>query len=117
MLSKVITWGDDRQETIRKMVRALQDTVILGVTTNLPYLIDILLHPDFGAGKISTKFLQESMEPWRPRPDTTNSTWLALAAFEAIGDLNSSYSRSNSPETDHPFDPWHEQSGWRNVSI
>lgn len=117
MLSKVITWGDDRKEAIRKMVRALQDTVILGVTTNLPYLIDILMHPDFAAGQISTKFLQENMEPWQSRPDTTNSTWLALAAYEVIGNLNSPNSRTDLAGSEQPFDPWEERSGWRNVLI
>src|SRR5690606_36616969 len=46
MLAKIITWGADRPEAIRKMVQALQDTVVLGVTTNLPYLLAILEHPD-----------------------------------------------------------------------
>ena len=116
MLSKVITWGDDRKETIRKMVRALQDTVILGVVTNLPYLIDILMHRDFASGKISTKFIEENMEPWQSQPDTTNSTWLALAAYEMIGKLNSQNARSDSTSTEIPFDPWDELSNWRNVS-
>ena len=37
MLAKVITWGHTRQEAVAKMVRALRDTIILGVTTNIPY--------------------------------------------------------------------------------
>ncbi|MFQ5420817.1 MAG: acetyl/propionyl/methylcrotonyl-CoA carboxylase subunit alpha, partial [Anaerolineae bacterium] len=36
MLAKIITWGQDRDEAIRKMVRALQETAILGLTTNIP---------------------------------------------------------------------------------
>ena len=117
MLSKVITWGYDRNESIRKMVRALQDTVILGVTTNLSYLIDILLHPDFAAGQISTRFLQKNFEPWQSKPDTTNSTWLAIAAYEVIGDPNSQYARSETSTSEKAFDPWDEPSSWRNVSI
>ncbi|MGB3715083.1 MAG: acetyl-CoA carboxylase biotin carboxylase subunit [Candidatus Promineifilaceae bacterium] len=117
MLAKVITWGDDRREAIRKMVRALQDTVILGVTTNIPYLVDILKHPEFASGRINTNFLEQHMEPWTPSPDTSNSTWLAIAAYEAIkesrragGPRDADDSRSGSQ------DPWGETGNWRNVS-
>ena len=56
LLAKIITHGDDRQEAIRKMVRALQDTVIFGVTTNIPYLLDILNHREFLSGNVSRGF-------------------------------------------------------------
>jgi 3-methylcrotonyl-CoA carboxylase alpha subunit len=114
MLSKIVTLGDDRQEAIRKMIRALQDTVVLGVTTNIPYLIDILEHPDFVAGNVSTNFLQEKLTPWRPGADTSNSTWLALAAYEHLADLHASPEQM-SPGTDLPDDPWTSLVGWRNV--
>ncbi|MCI0727220.1 MAG: acetyl-CoA carboxylase biotin carboxylase subunit [Chloroflexi bacterium] len=116
MLAKVITWGDDRLEATRKMVRALQDTVILGVTTNIPYLVDILQHPEFVAGRISTRFLAEHLEPWRPAADTSNSTWLALAAFEALHGGAKRAAAAGGGDV-HPAqpDPWNEATGWRNV--
>ena len=116
MLGKIITWGEDRPEAIRKMVRALQDTVVLGVTTNIPYLSDILRHPDFLAGEMTTRFLDEKMTPWEPRPDTSNSTWLAIAALE----LKQSESQTARPagagreEAGRP-DPWDILQGWRNI--
>ncbi|MDT8306001.1 MAG: acetyl-CoA carboxylase biotin carboxylase subunit, partial [Anaerolineae bacterium] len=84
MLGKLITWGDDRDEVIRKMQLALRDTVILGVTTNIPFLLDVLQHPTFIAGEITTNFLDEHLLPWTPDPDVSNSTWLAIAALEAL---------------------------------
>ncbi len=116
MLAKVITWGDDRQEAIRKMIRALQDTVILGVTTNIPYLLDILVHPDFTAGNISTNFLLEQVEPWKPSADTSNSTWLAVAAFEAICEKSTPFQGSTEGGSSEKIDPWKNASRWRNVS-
>jgi len=116
MLAKVITWGDDREESIRKMIRALQDTVILGVTTNIPYLVDILQHPDFLAGNISVSFLQRNMEPWLVDPDTTNSTLLALATFEALNHGSDSNGQHQDRGSSSYEDPWNEQRGWRNVS-
>jgi acetyl/propionyl-CoA carboxylase alpha subunit len=116
MLAKVITWGDDRRESIRKMIRALQDTVILGVTTNIPYLLDILGNPLFLNGDISVNFLQENMEPWHANPDTSNSTWLALAAYEVLigGSDEQGFGDNNS--ANGYADPWDSREGWRNVA-
>jgi acetyl/propionyl-CoA carboxylase alpha subunit len=118
MLAKVITWGDDRREAIRKMVRALQDTVVLGVTTNIPYLLDVLEHPRFKAAEFTTNFLDEFMTPWEPELDRSNSTWLAIAALEALqggpgqgaGQLGDSRQSDDQSE-----DPWQRLDRWRNV--
>ena len=116
MLAKVITWGDDRHEVIRKMTRALQDTVILGVTTNIPYLLDILAHPEFVSGNINTNFLQDNMEPWHPAADTSDSTWLALAAFEVLQERKISAGEGFNETNDELPDAWREVTDWRNVS-
>jgi len=116
MLAKVITWGDDRSEAIRKMVRALQDTVVLGVTTNIPYLLDILSDEHFAQGDISTKFLQERMDPWRPSADTSNSTWLAVAALESLKEQIGGKIRSGENIRIPAADIWESDSAWRNVS-
>jgi acetyl-CoA carboxylase biotin carboxylase subunit len=117
MLAKVITYGDDRHEAIRKMIRALQDTVIFGVTTNIPYLLDILDHDDFRAGNVSTKFIERHMEPWQPSPDTSNSTWLSLAAYELLKGAARQSPGSSMEQLDYSQqDPWRGKSGWRNVS-
>jgi acetyl-CoA carboxylase biotin carboxylase subunit len=115
MLAKVITWGDDRREAIRKMIRALQDTVILGVTTNIPYLLDILENPLFLDGDISVNFLQENMEPWQANPDTSNSTWLALAAHEVLIDGLDEPGFGDNNKASGNADPWDSREGWRNV--
>ena len=118
MLGKVITWGHDRPEAIRKMVRALQDTVVLGVTTNIPFLLDILHHPAFLQGDISTTFLDREMLPWTPEPDTSNSTWLAIAALEALqGRERRGPSVPDAPaDALETHDPWRVVEGWRNLT-
>jgi acetyl/propionyl-CoA carboxylase alpha subunit len=116
MIGKVITWGQDRPEAIRKMIRALQDTVVLGVIANIPYLIDLLRHPEFVAGRLSTRFLDKHLEPWRPAVEPTGSTWLALAAYEALrangATTDARVAEPGEPET---ADPWRLAAGWRNV--
>jgi 3-methylcrotonyl-CoA carboxylase alpha subunit len=116
MLAKVIVWGADRPEAIRKMTRALQDTVILGVTTNIPYLLDIVNHPDFRKGHLSTRFLQEQLPSWRPTVDASGSTWLALAAFEEIVGQRGLPASGDGEARAENAGPWTKGDNWRNVS-
>ncbi|MEO0131744.1 MAG: acetyl-CoA carboxylase biotin carboxylase subunit [candidate division WOR-3 bacterium] len=57
LIAKVITWGNTRDEAIRRMERALKETVISGVKTSIPYYLRILKHPDFRNGHLSTKLI------------------------------------------------------------
>lgn len=58
MLAKLITHGKSRPEAIGKMERALRETLIGGIRTNVPLHLEILAHPDFKKGRLSTKFLE-----------------------------------------------------------
>ena len=115
MLAKVITWGQDRDEAIRKMDRALWEMIVLGVTTNIPYLRDILALPAFAAGDISTNFLTEQLPEWRPAAETSEAEWVAAAVWEAIGGTTDDRPRTtNGQQT--VYDPWRTAVGWRNVT-
>ncbi len=59
MLSKLISWGNDRNEAISRMQRALNEYVIAGPKTNIPYLWAVMGSNDFRCGNISTKFIEE----------------------------------------------------------
>lgn len=58
MLSKVLTWGEDRAQAIQRMSRALADFKVEGVRTNLALLRAVIAHPAFRAGDVSTDFLE-----------------------------------------------------------
>ncbi len=59
MLAKVIAWGRDREEAVRRLRRALEEYLILGVKTTIPFHIQLLEDDDFRAGRIYTRFLDE----------------------------------------------------------
>jgi len=59
MISKLITHGETREEAIINMKKALDAYVIRGVTHNIPLCYEVLTHPRFETGDISTKFLEE----------------------------------------------------------
>lgn len=59
MIAKVITFGNTRQEAIARMKRALDEFVIEGVYTTIPFHLRLLEHEKFVEGDFNTKFLEE----------------------------------------------------------
>ncbi|MDQ4096363.1 MAG: biotin/lipoyl-binding protein, partial [Actinomycetota bacterium] len=60
--AKVVVWGRDRDEARRRMLRALGETVVEGVITNEAVHLAVLEHPDFMAGRHSTRWLEERLD-------------------------------------------------------
>jgi len=63
MIAKIIAHGADRSEALERMRRALDECVIEGVPSTLPFHARLVRHPRFIAGDVSTRFLEE--EDWR----------------------------------------------------
>jgi len=67
LLAKIVTWGRDRPEAIARMRRALHETRIDGVKTNLPYLSLVLSDARFERGEIDVEFVDRHMAELRAR--------------------------------------------------
>jgi geranyl-CoA carboxylase alpha subunit len=78
MLAKIIAHGGDREEARRRLVAALEDTVLLGVTTNKEFLIDVLETEAFVQGKATTEFIDRHMKT--DSAELPNDETLAAAA-------------------------------------
>ncbi|HEX4544816.1 MAG TPA: acetyl-CoA carboxylase biotin carboxylase subunit, partial [Candidatus Acidoferrum sp.] len=59
LLSKLIAWGNSREETVARLRRALEEYTITGIKTNAALFRRILAEPDFLRGEIHTKWLDE----------------------------------------------------------
>ncbi|XP_040597250.1 propionyl-CoA carboxylase alpha chain, mitochondrial isoform X3 [Mesocricetus auratus] len=59
MISKLITYGSDREEALKRMEAALDNYVIRGVTHNIPLLREVIINTRFVKGDINTKFLSD----------------------------------------------------------
>ncbi len=59
LLGKLIVWGRDRNEAIARANRALEEFVISGVATTIPFHLMVLNHPDFISGKFDTSFVDK----------------------------------------------------------
>ncbi|NBV27240.1 MAG: carbamoyl phosphate synthase, partial [Actinobacteria bacterium] len=62
LVGKLIVWGPDRDRARRRLLRAIEETVIEGIATTLPADVAILEHPDFVEGIHSTKWVEEILD-------------------------------------------------------
>ena len=59
LLAKLIVWGEDRNEAIRTMRRALDEFIVEGVTTTIPFHKHVMSHPKFVSGRFGNHFADE----------------------------------------------------------
>jgi acetyl-CoA carboxylase, biotin carboxylase subunit len=59
LVAKLIAWGKDRPEAIERMARALDEFVIDGIHTTIPFHLKVLRNEAFRHGSVNTKFIEE----------------------------------------------------------
>ncbi|MFI5499548.1 biotin carboxylase N-terminal domain-containing protein [Nocardia asteroides] len=101
MLSKVIARGDTRADALARLDRALEQTVLLGVTSNIEFLRFLLADADVQAGRLDTALLDRRVADFRPAP-VTDDEFVAAATYHWLRRWSA---------TDG--DPWSAPSGWR----
>ncbi|MCB2361398.1 pyruvate carboxylase [Clostridium estertheticum] len=62
LLVKNISWSRTFKDAIKKSIRAVEETRITGVKTNIGFLINVLNHPTFLKGECNTNFIEENPE-------------------------------------------------------
>lgn len=62
MLAKLIVYGDDRADAVRRLAVALAEFRVEGVKTNIPFLRRLVAHPDYVSGKVDTGFVPRFLE-------------------------------------------------------
>jgi acetyl/propionyl-CoA carboxylase alpha subunit len=75
MIAKLIAHGETRDEALTKLHRALAETEVAGVVTNLPFLRWLVLHPNLRAGRTTTAFLVENPPLSEPPPRPPDRAW------------------------------------------
>ncbi|KAJ2957815.1 hypothetical protein NQZ79_g6558 [Umbelopsis isabellina] len=84
MICKLVTYGPTRDQAISTMQKALDEYVIKGVTHNIPLLREIVSHPRFQSGKISTKFLAEEYPEGFKGTKLNSEDVLDLASISSV---------------------------------
>lgn len=63
LVSKLVVWGNNREEAIQRMQRALDEYAITGIKTTIPFHQTVLAHSVFQAGDVTTDFIEKYMTP------------------------------------------------------
>jgi 3-methylcrotonyl-CoA carboxylase alpha subunit len=128
MIAKLIVLGEDRPDAIRKMDWALSHYVLLGVTTNIPFLRDVITHEVFRRGEATTGFVDEYFADWQPsiKPDRSSAIDPASAQIPdlvliaaALSELLEGAAVAATPlavggmSQGDPYNPWRQMTGYR----
>ena len=108
----MIAAGEDRDAAMSRLVQALRTFPILGVTTNVPFLIRILEHPEFRNGAIDTRWIDAELPVLtaeEPAPQ-----WLSTLAFPQHLRDRVEHPRDRREHIhDRHEDPWTMLKNWR----
>ncbi len=107
MVAKLIAWAPTREQAIAGMTNALNNFVILGPTTNIPYLRRIINHLEFAKGNTHTHFLTEHTIDASP-PNPPVEAYIAAATSK-----QSTTTSASSTQTVDGDTPWHTLGPWR----
>jgi acetyl-CoA carboxylase, biotin carboxylase subunit len=103
LLSKLIAWGNSREETIARLRRALEEYSATGIKTNAGLFSRILAEPEFLRGEIHTKWLDELLRRPRsaapPADEKENAASDAAAVTAALWQATRCDSPSNTPSS------------------
>jgi acetyl-CoA carboxylase biotin carboxylase subunit len=109
LLAKLIVSDATREAARQRMLAALADYVVLGCTTNIPFLLDVLEHPAFTRGETHTHFVDDHFPFWSGREHHR-----VLAAIVAALDIARSPGVVTGPaEGPTSTSPWALLGHWR----
>jgi acetyl/propionyl-CoA carboxylase alpha subunit len=123
MIAKVIATAETRELAIARLIAALRAYPILGIRTNISFLLRVLDHPRFRAGEIDTGFLDGEGASLAGAPDTEMppfvSAALEAARLSAVDarktpvDKEPSGGQARDTDATTTWDPWARLREWR----
>jgi acetyl-CoA carboxylase biotin carboxylase subunit len=114
LLSKLIAWGNSREETIARLRRALEEYAITGIQTNAGLFLRILSESDFLRGEIHTKWLDELLR--RPGSVSAISSMREVqgnAAADAAAIAAAVWQANQSDRSSSSTSPAEQPSRWK----
>jgi acetyl/propionyl-CoA carboxylase alpha subunit len=107
LLAKLVASAETRDAAIDRAVAALRTFPILGIRTNIPFLLRLLKQPDFRAGQVHTGFIDAHLQELLAPADAPAEALAAAAiATPAAGGSLRASAEASTP------DPWTTLIGW-----
>ena len=112
MISKLITWDENRDRALKRLQSALAQYNIGGVVTNLPFLYNLATHPAFEKAELTTGFIEQHNDELFKDNDTDLNQLLPLAALFVLLEQAQTQGQ-NAARSSEPGSPWNSPFGWR----
>ena len=112
MIAKLIVYDRSRDDAIKRMKHALDETVILGTTTNIDFLETLLETEKFLNGEVDTGYVDANLDALMGTPEQQEIPDMALIAL-AVAESNRVQSVSISAVEGDMFSAWDKKDGFR----
>ncbi|MCK9380980.1 MAG: acetyl/propionyl/methylcrotonyl-CoA carboxylase subunit alpha [Sulfuritalea sp.] len=112
MIAKLIVWDESRERALARMLQALADYRVVGVSNNIGFLSRLVACPAFAQADLDTGLIERERAFLFPEAaEPPAEAWLVAALSELIRDQQ--YAAAEAVESRDPFSPWHARDGWR----
>ncbi len=108
ILSKLVAHGQSRDIAIQRMIHALEDFVVMGVETPIPFLLDVLKSIPFSESETHTDFIESHFAQWEPSLIHSDLARIAFIVDELTQNTGTLPKEGSSMES-----PWQTLGHWR----
>ncbi len=117
MIAKLIVWDMDRGAALRRMRTALADYQIVGLGTNIQFLLAVVSHRAFAEahrepGLLDTGLIERYRGELLPQTRPASDPILALAVLSELARIDAE-ALAEATASGDPWSPWHARDGWR----
>uniref|UniRef100_A0AAQ4QUI8 Methylcrotonyl-CoA carboxylase subunit n=1 Tax=Gasterosteus aculeatus aculeatus TaxID=481459 RepID=A0AAQ4QUI8_GASAC len=113
MIAKLVVWGEDRSAALKKLRYCLRQYNIVGLNTNIDFLLSLSGHPEFEAGNVTTSFIPQHYADLFPAPMTPSGETICQAALGLLLQ-EQEHTQGFTQTSAEPFSPFGSSNGWRN---
>ena len=112
MIAKLIVWDESRERALARMLQALADYRVVGVSNNIGFLSRLVACPAFAQADLDTGLIERERGFLFPEGgEPPAEAWLVAALAELIHDRQ--YAAAEAVAGNDPHSPWHVRDGWR----
>jgi 3-methylcrotonyl-CoA carboxylase alpha subunit len=112
MITKLVVWDIDRERALERLIQALSEYKIAGVTTNIPFLYNLASSQAFRRGDVNTGFIEEHEDEIFHRRQA-DLDYAAPLAAQAILAARKNTAQDLAEQSNEPNSPWHLVNHWR----
>ncbi|MBT0963286.1 acetyl/propionyl/methylcrotonyl-CoA carboxylase subunit alpha [Denitromonas iodatirespirans] len=112
MIAKLIVWDHSRERALARMLQALAEYRVVGVSNNISFLSRLTACPAFANADLDTGLIEREKAYLFPEAKATPAeVWYVAALAELLREANRGAAKARRDED--PLSPWHARDGWR----